>query len=248
MASNIIDINSDAFVTFTNKLEKLGRADLPVAIRGTLNQMAFDMKGVGGSRGEISKRAEQDFDYKRNNNLFKFMTGVDKARGLDIGGMKSEAGIVDRAGKGDLAEGLADQQRGGDTKQGATPLEGSRIGGNIPKKVRAASHLRKLNSLDLRRKKKGAFTAGAIKAKKANRTILVATKGGNSMIARIRGINKARGGVKIRLNWLYRINSGGTVKLKEKRPFVDNAARQVMKNGSKEFIKQAKRRIEKTLR
>ena len=119
---NIININSDDFVKFSNKLEKIGRADLPVAVRSTLNETAFRMKGVGGKRGAIDLQAEKDFDYRRNRTLFKVMTGVSKASGLNVSTMKSEAGIVRKPGRDKLAEGLAQQQKGGKINQKATPL------------------------------------------------------------------------------------------------------------------------------
>ena len=39
-----LNINSDAVVKFTNTLEKLHKSGLPVAIRESLNNAAFDVK------------------------------------------------------------------------------------------------------------------------------------------------------------------------------------------------------------
>ncbi|MBL4809315.1 MAG: hypothetical protein JKY43_04565, partial [Phycisphaerales bacterium] len=38
------NVNTDAVVSLTNKLEKLHKSAFPVAVRGTLNSAAFDVK------------------------------------------------------------------------------------------------------------------------------------------------------------------------------------------------------------
>ena len=248
MGQNMININSDQFVILANKLEKIGRAELPVAVRSTLNEIAFRMKGTGGARGQIDKRAEQDFDYRRNKTLIKKLTGVNKAKGLDIGNMRSEAGITSRSGLNEVAEGLADQQRGGETKQGATPLLKARIGKSISKKVRKPSYLQNLSTFDMRNRKGNRWIAAAIKAKRDKKLILVEGKGGTNLIARVKSFRRGKKNIKFKLDWLYRINKTGTVFLKKKRPFVNRAAQEVMKGMPQEFVRQANRRIQKAMR
>lgn len=247
MARGMINVVSDEFVTLSNKLERIGRAELPVAVRGTLNQMAFDMKGTSGKRGEIDKRAEKDFDYRRNKALFKVLTGVNKASGLDISKMESEAGIVNKSGLNKVAEGLAQQQKGGETKQGATPLSRSRTGKNIGRKVRKPSYLQNMDPIDARKRKKGRFNAAAVKAKRSRRAILINGRGGVGIVAMVRFIKRKKGNIEFRINWLHRINDSGKVELSKKRPFVNNAAKEVMKGMPQEFVKQAEKRITKAL-
>jgi len=246
--SKFINISSDDFILFANKLEKIGKADMPVAVRSTLNQLAFRMKGSGGQRGEIDKQAEKDFDFRRNKTLFRVMTGVEKASGLNVANMQSKAGIVKKSGRDQLAEGLAQQQQGGNTKQKATPLDAARTGRTVSKRVRRPARLRNLNSIDLRTKKKGKFIGGAIRAHKERRTIVVSGRGGSIVIARVRKINRTRGSIDIKMDWLYKINPSGQVKLKKARPFVNSAALNVMQKMPQEFKKQAQRRIEKSLK
>lgn len=243
----MININSDQFVILANKLEKIGRAELPVAVRSTLNEMAFRMKGTGGARGQIDKRAEQDFDYRRNKTLIKKLTGVNKAKGLDIGNMKSEAGITNRSRLNEVAEGLADQQKGGETKQFATPTLKTRIGKAVSSKVRKPSRLQHLLVLDLRKRKKGRWIASAIRAKKVNKMIRVTGRGGVDLLAKVKNFRRGKKGVKFKLDWLYRFNDNGTVFLKKKRPFVNRAAQEVMRGMPQEFIRQANRRIQKAM-
>lgn len=243
----MININSDQFIVLANKLEKIGRAELPVAVRSTLNEIAFTMKGTGGARGQIDKRAEKDFDYRRNKTLIKKLTGVNKAKGLDIGNMRSEAGIMNISGLNEVAEGLADQQRGGQTKQGATPLLKARIGKSVSKKVRKASYLQNLSTFDMRNRKGSRWIAAAIKAKKDKKLILVEGKGGTPLIAKVKSFRRGKKGIRFKLDWLYRINEGGMVFLKKKRPFVNRAAQEVMQGMPQEFVKQANKRIQKAM-
>lgn len=248
MGQNMININSDQFVILANKLEKIGRAELPVAVRSTLNEMAFRMKGTGGTRGQIDKRAEKDFDFRRNKTIIKKLTGVNKAKGLDIGNMKSEAGITSRSGLDEVAEGLADQQKGGETEQFATPSLKTRIGKSASRKVRKPARLQHLHLIDLRKRKKGRWVAAAIRAKKVNRMIRITGRGGTELLAKVKSFTREKSGVEFKLDWLYRYNENGLVFLKKKRPFVNRAAQEVMKGMPQEFIRQANRRIQKAMR
>lgn len=47
-----LNVNTDATVALTNKLEKLHKSAFPVAVRSTLNSAAFDMK----KRHDFKKR------------------------------------------------------------------------------------------------------------------------------------------------------------------------------------------------
>lgn len=248
MGRNIINIRSDEYIKLSNKLQRIGKADLPVAVRSTLNEMAFRMKGTGGTRGEIDKRAEQEFDYRRNRTLFKAVTGVSKASGLNISGMQSESGIIKRSGLSEVAEGLADQQRGGKTEQKATPLTKSRTGRNIGKRVRKPSYLQSLQPYDMRGKQGRRWIAAAIRAKKSRRAILIESRNGTKLIARVRNFKRKPERVEFKIDWLYRINDNGMVTLKRKRPFVNRAAQIVIKDMPNEFKRQATKRIEKSLR
>lgn len=249
MGRNMININSDQFVVLANKLEKIGRAELPVAVRSTLNEMAFRMKGTGGARGQIDKRAEKDFDFIRNKKLFKKLTGATKAKGLDIGNMRSEAGIINQSGLNEVAEGLADQQRGGKTKQKATPLSPSRIGKSRGKKIRSKSRLESQGeAYKINRRRGKRFIQLALRAERTGRPILITGKGGDKFLANIKGFIRRRNKIDFKFQWLYRINRDKTIDLKKKRPFVSRAAQEVMKGMPQEFVKQANKRIQKAMK
>lgn len=244
--SNLININSDELVKATNKLEKISRASLPVTVRNTLNELAFQMKGFSGTRGQIDKEAEKSFDYRRNRTLFKAFTGVDKARGLNIKNMQSEAGIIERSGRNEVAEGLAQQQKGGKVKSKSTPTNKARIGKSVGKKVRKKNFFKSLGEPYLIRQQRGqVFTRLALRAIRTGRPILVTVKGGQQIIGQVRRFTRNKGGIRFKIDWLYRINRTGFVKLQEKRPFVNNATLEVIKNGDKIFKEKAEKRIKK---
>jgi len=246
--SQFININTSEIVEFTNKLEKMHRSDLPIAIRNTLNEMAFRMKGYSGKRGEIDKEAERQFDYRRNKTLFKAMTGVNKAKGFNIKTMSSEAGIINRSGRTDLAEGLAQQQKGGNVKSSTTPLKKARTGKNIGKRVRKKDQHKSHGApYEVKKRRGKRFVELAYRSERTGRPLQVTVRGGESLIGRVRKIRRVRGKVDIKINWLYRKNKGSRVKLEKKRPFIDRAGMNTAKGMEKEFVRQAKIRITKTL-
>lgn len=249
MAEKIINIQADEFVRLANKLEKIGRSDLPLAVRGTLNNMSFRMKGSGGQRGQIDKQAEHDFEYRRSKTLMKTITGVSKATGWNINKMQSESGIIKKSGLSEVAEGLADQQTGGSTKQKATPLSSSRTGKRHGRKVRQQFLLKQIESAyKVKRKRGKRFIQLALRAERTGRPIIITGKGGDDYLGFIKRYKRTSRGIDFTFDWKYRFNRDGKVNLKEKHPFIENAAKIVGRGMSKEFVEQANKRINKTFR
>ena len=239
--SRLIDVDSSEIVKFSNKLEKIGRFELPVVARQTLNEAAFRMKGFSGRRGEIDTEAEKQFDFRRNKSLFKAFTGAEKARGNNINSMVSKAGIIERPGRDLLSQGLAQQQEGGAIESKSTPISTARIGRNIAKSVKKANYLNRLAPVDLRRNKGKRFVVRAATAFKNNRAIIFKSRTGVDFVANIRHMGRA-GGRLFDFTLLFRLNKG-RVKLERRRPFVNDAARKVVSKGPEIFIEKAKNRI-----
>jgi len=84
-----LNINSDAVVKFTNQLEKMRKFDLPIAIRTTLNDAAFDVK-----KNTMPQTADAEFK-KRQPNFFKANSKVESAQGFDVNKMKSTVGFFE---------------------------------------------------------------------------------------------------------------------------------------------------------
>lgn len=103
-----LDVNIDGAIQLTARLERLNRSAFPVAVRSTLNDMAFEAKK------NIPNQANQKFTI-RQENLFKRFSGVKKATGYDLNNMKASVGLIDN-GKPKLVKGLAMQETGGNLR------------------------------------------------------------------------------------------------------------------------------------
>ena len=99
-----LNVNTDAVVALTNKLEKLHRSAFPVAVRSTLNSAAFDMK-----KDTILKSAKDNFT-QRKPTFFKANSRVEAAKGFDIKTMSSKVGFT---GDSQAVDDLEKQEHGG---------------------------------------------------------------------------------------------------------------------------------------
>ena len=106
------DVNSDACIKLTSKLERLGRFTLPNTVRSTLNEAAFRDKKL------IPETAKRKF-ITRNKSFFKAFTTVQKAKGDNINRMVAITGINESKGSR-VAEGLEKQEFGGNLKGNKT--------------------------------------------------------------------------------------------------------------------------------
>lgn len=131
----IFDVNTDATIGLTAKLEKLHRSAFPVAVRGTLNNAAFETKQI------IPKAAGGKFTI-RQKNLYKKFIIVDKATGFDLNSMKAVVGIDGNVKGGHkVAKGLAAQETGGVIKgRKFIPTVYARISGSYGKKLKKKHH------------------------------------------------------------------------------------------------------------
>lgn len=124
--TQILDINASEVVKFTNKLEKLHRSALPVAVRQTLNDAAKDMKISGkGYNGTIEREFKKNFTI-RAKNFIRSHTGFNNSKNtFDINQMESSAGVLE--GKSGAGDRLAIQERGGNLERERIPTDIVRI-------------------------------------------------------------------------------------------------------------------------
>lgn len=134
-----LDVNTDASIQLTAKLEKLHRSAFPSAVRNTLNDVAFETKKL------IPQKAEGNFTI-RQKNLFKRMSIVQKAQGWNLNSMVSKVGIDGT--KGSLSDGLEKQETGGNLKgRKLTPHNMGRISGNYAKKLKVKNQFSKIDKI-----------------------------------------------------------------------------------------------------
>jgi len=136
----ILDINTDAVVVFTNKLEKLRKSALPNAIREALNSAAFNVK-----QDTMPKSAAQRFT-QRTPNFFKANSRVDMAKGWDIKSMQAIVGFTNEhlkiPGTNYAIADLEQQEYSGKiSAKTFIPLKGARINEDENRVVRTKNRL-----------------------------------------------------------------------------------------------------------
>jgi len=212
-----LNINTDACVVLTNKLEQLHRSALPVAIRQTLNAAAFDVK-----KNTLQQSANKNF-IRRTPNFFKKFSGVQKATGFDVKSMKATVGMTDM-GRGKAAETAIDhmqiQEEGGVIDDGFDYLRHSRGGSNVKGRVRRTNYYDKtkvISGRSNRRNGKGSvksnFVARAYRALKENKPMFFNSIKGNYLM-RVTAIRRSKKGkLKISSQLLMKDRKGKPAKI-----------------------------------
>ena len=215
------DVNTDAAIALTAKLERLHRSAFPVAVRGTLNDAAFNTKK------RIPKAADGKFTIRQNNLFRKFVT-VEKAKGFDLNKMAASVGIdASKSRTKKVAEGLAAQERGGMVNsRKLLPMNQARISGSYGKKLRAKNRFNRINIAESRRRKAGAKYVLIRKGSKGT-VFNVSKKNKITPIYHYRPTNKTR------LN---------------KRPFIKPSAKLAAKDMNKYYASQAERQFKRLLK
>lgn len=130
-----IDINSKELKDYTSVLKRMKKSDLPLAVRGTLNNLAFEYK---------QKSLPNEWDRQfivRHKTFLKSHSGVNKCDNtFDINRMKSVAGTLDK----DLAgRQLEMHENTGKIQDRAVQQNPSRVGGSIHNRVRKTLRYRR---------------------------------------------------------------------------------------------------------
>lgn len=143
-----LDVNTDATIILTAKLEKLHKSAFPNAVRFSLNDVAFEAKKL------VPQNADKNFTI-RQNNLFKRFVKVEKATGWDVKNMVSAVGVDANVPKGNkVAQGLATQETGGNIDgRKLTPHNLGRISGSYGKKVKAKNQFKNLDKIGTAKKR-----------------------------------------------------------------------------------------------
>lgn len=212
----ILDINTDEVVRFTATLEKLRKSALPNAIRGTLNDGAFDVK-----QKTMPAQAHADF-IKRSPNFFKANSSVDKATGFDVRNMRATIGFIEsrlRLGGNNYAVKDLEQQEHSGSLGGKSfiPLDSARVNGyaSLVKPANRLSKILKSNIVIARNtgpgSKKQQFVRAIHKAG-AGGYVLGSNIKGENILWRVDSIN---GPNRFSLTALYDYRGGRKVKVKD---------------------------------
>lgn len=216
-----LDVNIAKVIQFTDKLDKVSRSALPVAVRSTLNNAAFETKK------QVPLSASSVF-ITRNKSFFRSSTLVNKAGGFNINSMQAEVGISTQKNK--IAEGLEKQETGGNIRnRNLIAMDQARVSGSHQKVIKTAN---RLNAIRISKTKKKGTGTGVIMIKKGNKGTVFSVK------------NK-RG--KSSLTPLYSYSKGRQVQIK-KRPFMAPASEFAQKQIPNFFIQEAEKQLKKYLK
>lgn len=214
----ILNINSSAVVVFTNKLEKLHKSALPVAIRTALNSAAFDVK-----QHTMPKSAQRFV--QRQPNFFKANSRVEMAKGWDINTMQAAVGFISdylKINSTNFAvKDLEQQEYGGQINAKAfIPLDAARSGGSSARPVRPKNRLTEIENIQNAnrisfgpgRSIKARFVRAAMKAGAGG---VVLGNLGKEILWRIDSISRDNSGVNIKKTAIYTHKEGRSVHVPE---------------------------------
>lgn len=150
-----LDVNTNANIILTAKLERLNKSAFPSAVRSSLNDSAFAMK-----KTNILASAKLNMKVK-NRSFFRKFTGVNKATGFNISSMYSEVGFINTDSnpiKGKKAiEGMESNEVGGSDNTGSMYLGKARGQNSLKRKVKVEKRYdrKKLAQGHIKRIRKG---------------------------------------------------------------------------------------------
>ena len=102
----VFDVNTNDVIELTVALKKMHRSAFPVAVRSTLNELAFMTK-----QKQLIPTAQKKV-IVRNKTFFRRFSGVNKATGFNVDSMRSEVGFT----KNKATKGMKQQEIGGSLK------------------------------------------------------------------------------------------------------------------------------------
>lgn len=196
-----MNVNCNAMIALTSKLERLNKTAFPAAVRSSLSDCAFEMKKVN-----ILASAEKNMVI-RNKAFFKRYTGVKRATGNNVNSMYSEVGFQDRGeqkAKKAVNKGMEANEVGGDDGDGAMYMKDSRTSGSMRKGVRRNSRFNK--SKIAKTKSNATFMQRAWTSLKDNAPVFIKTSKGNFLV-QVTSMDKNAGKTDVKMKWLMRSRS-----------------------------------------
>jgi len=232
------NINTDEFVELTNRLEKLNKSAMPITVRGTLNDLAFDMK-----KNELFKSFDNQFIIRKKS-FIRSQTGINKCKNtFDIQQMTAKVGVLSSSKS---KEGLRAQEIGGNApRTDYLPYRNNK--GKTPARI-SSSHEKRIS----KNKKVSELTdvikitggRNPFKNKKFRRAAFKGGKGTyinyNGFVGQIKKV-KTRP-LDINFEVLYKLDKNKKVQI-DKAPWLSPASAKSYKKVLKLFKERAKRKM-----
>ncbi len=244
----LFDINSDAVVRLSNKLELLRKSALPIAVRGTLNKAALDVK-----TRTMPMSADRHF-IKRKPNFFVANSRAELASGFEVNSMKSIVGFTPSNPKAttNFAVRELEQQEHGGTIQHRTfiPMNAARVGDSSRQQVKPGLRLGNINRIA----NSNQNASGRTSKEKFIRSAIFAGKGGfvigDKALYRVTGIARGRGGkkrmTKITTVPIYYFKKGRSVGISSTH-FMKEATDKSASRLNKFFTEEADRQVNRVM-
>lgn len=243
---NFLQIDNKQVRDYTNTLRQMHRSDLPIVIRQTLNDTAFDVK-----KNTLMPAIDRKF-ILRNPSFFKKFSGVKMADGWNVNSMRSEVGIIKSSQRGgEVAAELTQQEFGGKIKHKARLLKFVRRGKTRLGKVNSSYNLTKKGYVEgapkYNRGRKSNFVAEAFVAFKENKYMNIRTKKGKDTLLLVESIsqNVKTRKFNIRLKGIAELNQEN--KQLKARPFMKPAGEKSYLKQESFYIRNARKRLNKYL-
>lgn len=245
----VFDVNNDAVIALSAKLERLNKSAFPSAVRNTLNNAAFETKK------NIPTVAASKF-VTRQKSFFRKMSIVEKANGFDVNSMVATAGI-NKAINPQLAQNLEAQEVGG-TVQGRklVPHDHSRTSKNSAKKVSSRNYINKVKAHNANKAFKAhrgtrgsKFIAAVMSTAKAGKRHMLLSSGNRGMVYEVSAVSQNRRSRKVnfKLKKLYSVRNTKTHRVAASG-FMEKSGNMAAKNMNKNFKNNAEFQFKKALR
>lgn len=242
----ILNINHAAIVQHTARLERAGKADMPVVVRQTLNKTAYDVKT------NTMLRSSNRFIHRKRE-FFRANSKVEQAQGLSLSSMRATVGFVPKANdRSHSVEDLAVQERGGGIRNRsliALPL--ARVNSSWHKMVRNEAFMtRVLGHLVDAKKSTGVspqtrFTKAAVYAGVGGFVISEkVTNSGSKIVFLITGLNRFSGNIAVQCMPVFSVKKNRIVTPKASH-FMETASIQSAQKLNQYFIELASKRLAK---
>lgn len=136
-----LKIDTSELKQLARKLQSVHKSALPIAVRGSLNDAAFDMK-----QNTMPSKFNDQFTIRKPSFLKAHSTVVKSNNTFDVNKMQSECGII--KGKSKAGDDLKIQEFGGEIKgKGIVPKAAVRISQDIKKLVSKTYYYTKFKSV-----------------------------------------------------------------------------------------------------
>lgn len=237
-----LNINTTAVVKLTNKLDKINRSALPIAVRDTLNAAAKDMK-----QSSILDAAAISFVH-RVPTFFKATSKINFASGYNINSMQAAVGF---SGSSQAIEDLEQQEHGGMIKgRSFIATDAARVGKSRNKKIRPNMRINTLQRLVDAKK-----APGKSDAEKFINSVIFAGVGGNvlstykgkQVVWRVNSLKRVDKKWDLKLTKIYTFVSGRSVQIKKATHFMENASMITSKKMDAFYLVAAEKQFKRAL-